>query len=53
MKSIYNTNKHSILKRGLESFGIGTIPMNLKQKAFGSLAKRWFTLKVKQRTLLI
>ena len=26
----------TILKRGLESFGIGTIPMDLKQKAFRS-----------------
>ena len=26
----------TILKRGLESFGVGTIPMDLKQKAFRS-----------------
>ena len=26
----------TILKRGLESFGIGTIPMDLKHKAFRS-----------------
>jgi hypothetical protein len=26
----------TILKKGVESFGIGTIPMDLKQKAFRS-----------------